>query len=238
MKEKLLSLILILVLNSVIAQKIYSDKIYDAYVYDKMDDWKNVCDTMQLNTSKDANFIFCRINYEYGYIGWCLKNEKKEQARKYLKLLENDISIAEEKAYDKSLINSYKSAYYAFSAGLNVVMAPINAPKSNEYANLSIKQDSLNYFAYIQLANNYRFTPKIFGGSKVKAITYYKVASILFAKTYKNKRNWNYLWILTSILEVYIELDNDEKAKEYCDTILKLEPDYIYVKNILLELQN
>ena len=50
-----------------------------------MSNWKIIIDKMESKPDKSEIFILELVNYQYGYIGWCLENDDKVQAKKYLK---------------------------------------------------------------------------------------------------------------------------------------------------------
>jgi len=47
------------------------------------------------------------------------------------------------------------------------------------------------------------------------------------------QQNWNYLSLLTSIARAYEATGRSAMAKLYYDKILKIAPDYLWVKNEL-----
>lgn len=214
------------------AQKQNSEIIYESYIHNKMGDWKNVCDQMQQLPNISIESQVYLINFQYGYIAWCIDNDRQKEALKYLDLAENNLQEIQKKIYKPSVINTYKSAFNAFRAGLDNKAALKSGVKSLEYADMAIKEDSANYFAYFQRANIYRHTPELFKGSKKKAIEYYLKAEALIRKD-KNIHhpNWNYLNLLVTITETYIEVKDYIAAKKYCDKILKIEPEFHFVKD-------
>ena len=47
------------------------------------------------------------------------------------------------------------------------------------------------------------------------------------------RNDWNYLNLLTNLVESYIEIKEYDKAEEYFQLILKVEPNFLWVKNEL-----
>jgi tetratricopeptide (TPR) repeat protein len=212
----------------------YKSEIYYAYISNKMELWKSVIDHMDTVPDKSNEFILELVNYQYGYIGYCLGYDKKSEARKYLDLAQKNIDILEERAYELSIINAYKSAFCAFKMGLNIFSVPINGFKSIEYAKSAIEKDKENYFGYIQYGNTKFYMPSSFGGSKKEGIGYYLKAREILEKDLSNtKENWNYLSLLIVIGQSYYYLNDYASAKNVYDKILILEPNFIYVKDEL-----
>lgn len=52
-------------------------------------------------------------------------------------------------------------------------------------------------------------------------------------KQNNNTYNWNYLNLLATIINAYIELEQYQKAKYFCDKTLAIEPHFDWVKRIL-----
>jgi len=133
-----------------------------------------------------------------------------------------------------SYINSYKSALYGFELGLAWYKAPFIGPKSVECAEIAMKLDKTNPYGFLQYGNAQYYMPETFGGSKTVAIEYYKTAQSLMEKNSENIINdWNYLSLLSIIAQAYTATEKYTLAKEYYDKILKIEPEFSWVKNEL-----
>lgn len=213
----------------------YKTDIYKAYISNNMDLWKKTIDEMNQQKSKNSDFRIELLNYQYGYIAWCIGNKKNEIAESYIELGEINILILEKTGANASLVNSYKSAFYGYRIGLNILKAPFIGPKSVDCSILAMKQDSNNPYGYIQYANSQFYMPPIFGGSKKIALDYYKKAESLMGKNQEIiKEDWNYLSLLSMIAKAYTELNDFKNAKAYYEKILKIEPDFLWVKKELL----
>ncbi len=231
-KYILIPFILFFSFNNLMAN--YKVNIYKAYISNDMGKWKNTIDRMNMEINKTNDFILELVNYQYGYIAWCIGNDKNNEGEKYLELAEKNIQLLEKKSFKLSYVNSYKSAFYGFRIGLNVLKAPFIGPKSIDCAELAIKLDKTNPYGYIQYGNSQYYMPAAFGGSKKTAIEYYLEAEKLMAiKANEIKEDWNYLNLLTIIGKAYDDIGNYKVAKLYYEKILKIEPDFLWVKNEL-----
>jgi len=217
----------------------YKTAVYEAYVNNTMPVWKQVIDAMEGQESKSNEFFLELINYQYGYIGWCLGNKNNKAARHYLTLADDHLRVLEERGYALSLVHAYKSAFYGYRIGLNKLMAPFMGPKSVEYARTAIELDEHNPYGYIQYGNALYYMPAVFGGSKRAALAYFKKAEELMERDETlTRENWNYLNLLVIIGRAYKETDQLEMAGLYYEKILNIEPRFLWVKNELLrELQ-
>jgi hypothetical protein len=208
--------------------------IYKAYISNRMDLWKNVIDAMG-NIDKTNNEALAElINYQYGYIGYCIGFDKKDEARKYLNLAERNLEILEKGKYNSSMIKAYKCAFYGFRLGLNKLSAPVNGLKSLENAKSAITLDSTNYFAWIQYGNVQFYMPAAFGGSKKEGIEYFLKAKKIMENNQDDLiNNWNYLSLLVLIGQSYTYINDMQSALRIYEFILEREPAFLYVKNEL-----
>jgi tetratricopeptide (TPR) repeat protein len=212
----------------------FRSEIYYAYINNKMELWKNVIDRMDAVQNKSNSMLLELVNYQYGYIGYCIGYNKKSEAKKYLDLATANIEFLEKKKYELSTLNSYKSAFYSYRLSLNMILAPVLGIKCIESAKSAVELDKENYFAYVQQGNIKFYTPSSFGGSKKEALEYFLIAEALIRKDPDNiKENWNYLSLLVIIGQSYYYLNDYISAKKVYDNILRLEPDFLYVKNEL-----
>ncbi len=207
--------------------------IYKAYINDDMELWKQVIDAMEKDSKKTNETYLELLNYQYGYISWCIKKDKDSMAEKYMEKGEKIIAILENQNYHLSELYSYKSAFIGFEIGISPYKAPFISSESLDHANKAVKlnPNKDDYNPYLQLGNIYFYMPKMFGGSKKRALTYYLGALDIMERKHQTVGNWNYLNLLAVISNAYIELENYEKAKEYCRKALDIEPNFKWVKN-------
>jgi tetratricopeptide (TPR) repeat protein len=213
----------------------YKNKIYDAYISNNMPMWRNIIDEMENSKSKDKVFLMELINFQYGYIGYCIGAGKMDEAEKYLDLAENNLEKSDKLGAESSQISAYKSAFYGYEIGINKMKAPFIGPKSVKYSKLSMEQNPQNPMGYIQYGNSQFYMPPVFGGSKSEAIEYFKKAEKLMEKDkVKIENNWNYLSLLALIGQSYFAMDDYKNAKIYYEKALAVESNFLYVKNELL----
>jgi tetratricopeptide (TPR) repeat protein len=228
-----LSLLLIL---SIISLNSYSSNekiiIYNSYINDNMGVWKKTIDVMHFEAKKDNQRELELLNYEYGYIGWCIGNKRFTEAKQYINRSKARMSKLNKIKANIPIIHAYQSAYYGFEIGLNKLKAPFVGPKSIEEAKKSISLDKSNYFGYIQLGNIEYYMPSAFGGSKKKALEYYIKAKQIMDKS-KPENDWTYINLIAIIGMTYQELNNFKKADEYYKLALKISPEFKWVKNEL-----
>ncbi len=208
------------------------ETIYKAYVDGNMGVWKGIIDKMETAPNKEHSRLLELVNYQYGYIGYAIGRNDKQTAALYLAKAEKNLEILEKAKFQPSLTHAYRAAFYGFRIGLNTSSAPINGLRSLRASSLAVSADDQNWFALVQKANIQFYMPPVFGGSKKEALAYLLKAQALMEK---NKTlvtsNWNYLSLLTLIVQTYETLGDLPAAKRYCELILAVAPDYSWVRD-------
>ena len=231
-KHKLILVVLLLLTIQIKAT--YKSEVYSAYINNNMDLWKNVIEKMNAIPEKNNELLLELLNYQYGYIGYCLGFDKKDEARELLQSAQKNLEILEDRKYSLSVINSYKSAFYGFRIGLNPITAPVYGMRSLDCAKNAVKLDPENYLGYVQLGNSEFYMPSTFGGSKKEALEYFQEAKKLMEKNPESLSNdWNYLSLLIVIGQTYTYLKDYNSAQGVYQNILELEPGFLYVKDDL-----
>jgi len=235
-----IAVLIVIFFSSLAVKSNFKADIYKSYIYGDMKKWKQIIDKMEKDKipvtpqSAQSAFIMELLNYQYGYIAWCLGTDREDEAEAYLDLAEENVEIVEERKFNLSMVNGYKAAFYGYRIGLNNFKAPFYGKKSFKCAEDAINLNKNNPFGYIQYANIQFYMPSTFGGSKTEAINYYKKAETLMEQNKQEILNdWNYINLLATIANSYVEINQLEKAKLYYEKILKVEPQCQWVKNTL-----
>ena len=228
-----LILILLIAINFVNANN-YRDSIYSAYITGDMNKWEKVLIKIQSENLEDEHLVLELLNYQYGYVAWCIGNDQDDQAKKYIKESEGNIEYLEKRSFRPSMIEAYKAAFYGYRIGLNPVLAPFLGRKSINSAKLANELNPANPFVYVQLGNIEFYRPAIFGGSKKEGLKYFLKAEELWVNSTDYSTNdWNYLSLLVTIAQAYEHLKEWDLAFKYYEKILRIEPDFEYVKDKL-----
>jgi hypothetical protein len=73
----------------------YASAVYRSYINNNMTQWRKVIDEMSEVKGKSNEFLMELINYQYGYIAWCIGEGYRELAEKYLSEAENNLQEIE-----------------------------------------------------------------------------------------------------------------------------------------------
>lgn len=242
-RKKHIFLVFFLVLSSSITGQGKTD-IYNAYITGNMTRWKQVIDTLGEATAFTNEEKLDLINLHYGYIAWCIDKGRKSEAGKYMKSSEILIEQLENEKYSLSLLYAYKAAHIGFEIGISPYKAPFIGQESSVLVKRALSLDAFNALGHIQAGNIAWYTPAMFGGSREEAMKHYlRALELMEADSSKTVNDWNYLNLLATIINAYIDLKDFQKAKQYCIKTLKVEPGFEWVKNklypeVLKELNN
>lgn len=238
MKKILLLLLTFSISVSVSAENV-GEVIYDCYINKNMTKWKTVIDSLQREKelgkfTTDQKWQL--LEYQYGYLGWAVSVKKamKREAEEYLDLAKDNLSEMVVLSGKTSLSNAFNAAFVAYEIGITPFKAPFIGLKCMKYGETALKQDSLNYFALIQYGNIMNYMPVAFGGSKDKALVYYKKAKEIMRQDeslYKN--NWLYMNLILTIANIYKNKKDYETIKQYYLEALELEPGYKFVEELM-----
>ena len=208
--------------------------IYKAYITNNMSGWKQIIDQLEVVPEKSSEHLLELVNYQYGYIGWCIGNSQKDEAQDCLRKAEANLKLLEIRKFLPAKMCGYKSAFYGFHIGMNVFSAPFIGPKSAASAQQAVSLDPKDFFGYVQMGNVQFYAPSLFGGSKPEALkSYLKAKELMENNGDEIVEDWNYLSLLTTIAKAYEIMNDNAKAKLIYEEILKYEPQYRWVKDEL-----
>lgn len=209
-------------------------EIYDAYIHNNMAKWKTVLVRMESEKRTDSEYMLELVNYQYGYIAWCIGNKRHDEARLYLRKAEALVDLLERDPSNSSKVNSYRSAFYGYKIGLNRFIAPVAGLSSINCANAAVEADKNDPFGYVQCGNIQFYMPQVFGGSKKKALAYFLQARKLMENDQvKIRDDWNYLSLLVIIAQSYSYLEDYKSSVACMDEILRIAPDFAWIRNEL-----
>lgn len=211
--------------------------VYRAYIDKDMDAWQSVIDRRRQVGNPSAEYLEETINYEYGFVAWCLADldKHRDRAKKYWNYAAEDLEKYKCIGGAESRIHAYISAFTAYDMKIHPMKVPFIGMKSVKASKDAIKADSTDFFVYIQNGNVLYYLPKMLGGSKEEAIESYKKAWKIMQADYDNKarHNWLYLNLLLTIADAYKGMKFYGQVQSYYDSVLNIAPDFEWVKNCL-----
>lgn len=213
-----------------------AEKIYRAYVDQKMEMWDEAITILeaQYKNSGSKDILYELILARYGYIGYNLGINNKEEARQHISLAEKHIDkLTDSRKYESSAY-ALQAALYAYRISMSPLMAVFWGRKTMNLIGKAIETDSLNPSAWIEHGNAMFYAPAALGGSKEEAIESYRRAVDLLEKKMPDIHRWLYLNTLVALAKSYQETGNSKMARLTYLKALDFEPEFKWVRDKLL----
>lgn len=237
-KKSFLVLLILGFSAAISAQSIYKPVVYKAYIQGDMKKWEQVISQMEkaeLNTVDERLEL---VGYYYGYIGYLLGIKKYEPAAKYTDKGDKLIALVLKQSPKNATAYAFKGSYIGFRIGMSKFKAITLGPESNKNIVRALELDPANIQAITDNANSLYHTPRLFGGNKEESLKLFLKAAQLLEKNKLTDQNWFYLNVLTLTAKNYESLGQLQKAKQAYEKILRVSPDFKWVKNELLPALN
>src|SRR5574344_2041060 len=92
------------------------EQLVKAYFEETLDLWRQTIDRAD---ATKLNVLTEIVNYEYGYIGFCLGKNNQGEAKKRIAVMYKHLELLERDGYDAAMLNMYRSALCAFELSMN-----------------------------------------------------------------------------------------------------------------------
>jgi tetratricopeptide (TPR) repeat protein len=211
------------------------EKLYVAYISGNNELWISVMnDLSEFYKASDNIFeLFELAKSQYGYMGVLIDRSEFDLARKILP--ETEKNIQELLKYNPNWADAHglKAGIYGFKIILFPTQVIFNGPKGKNYLEKASSYNEISASILVEMANYKYHTPALLGGDINEAIKYYEYAIRLFELTDQKKHNWQYINTMVWLAISYDKKGENVKAAKLLSKILKLEPDFNWVKNDL-----
>lgn len=211
----------------------FDTRLANSYRTGQLNEWQGVIgDLTKLYTqTNDLGILFKIAQTQYGYIGFLIGTGKTSEARRYLKMAENNVENILAKRPNCHDALAIQSSLYAFHIALSPYKAPVFGPRSLMIIDEAYKINNASPQVLIEKGNVAHYAPALFGGNLLKAIDYYTLA------IEKLQTGGQPTWILLNTLVqramVYDKAGMKTEAKNAYRQILTLAPDFKWVRDEL-----
>lgn len=233
--KHVLALSLLLSFLAVNAQE-YKSEFYQAYMLEKMDHWKVLLEQMEqgYQETSDPDLLYELLEAEYGYAGWLVSVKRKDEAEQVVNSAKTHVDQLTGLGLDNARVYSLLGAFYGFQIMLEPARAPKLGRLSMEANEKAFELDPEEPQAWLEKANMDYYRPKVFGGSKKKALPSYERAVELFESTPGRSRgSWVYMNSLAALGVAYEKNKKYPEAGRIYRKILEIEPSFKWVKEDL-----
>lgn len=239
--KHLLTLTILLVALHLQAQDATTKAMYQAYLRNDpntLQEWKKAVQHRQQELSKnsvDPTLNYALLLAQFGLLNATMKTKDEELFDDYydatLETVEK-ITDADKKWAEPFAI---QSAIYGLKMGYSPMQGMILGSKSSGLIEKAKKLNNSSPLVWKIYANSKFFTPEMWGGDLKEAILAYEKSIQLFeAKPDDLRFNWHYLDVLAFQGQAYLKDGQRAKAISTYEKALKVEPEFAWVKNVLL----
>jgi len=229
-----ITLFLFTLAPEIFAESPYKKTIYTTFINREMYKWGSIIHATEAGkplTTVDQKLEL--VNLYYGYIGHLLGKKQYDTAEDMIGRGEKLINQILKASPKNATAYAYKGSFLGFRMAISKFRTFALGRESIADINKAYRLDPQNIQAIIDKGNFLYYTPKLFGGDKEEALKFYLKGSLILEKNKDTIQNWVYLNLLTSIALAYDKTDNPRDAKLTYQKILRKEPNYKWVKEVL-----
>lgn len=212
--------------------------MYKAYVTNSMSLWEKAVSVTKNNSTASPNDMDMKLTYalaQYGLLNATMAEEDETQFDKYLDETKETIEFLIEEGSKESEGKALLSSVYGLQMGYSPMKGMFLGGKSSSLIEEALKAKPNAPMINKIYAGSKLFTPEMFGGDVNVSIKHFEKAILNYEKdTVLIKNNWLYLDTHAFLGIAYRKVDRTDDAISIYNKILKVEPDYGWVSNVLL----
>ena len=239
-KQYRLFLVLFLMFSSLtgVGQDIYMyrSRIYDSYARGEMSGWRLTIEEMEkeYEGSGSLELLHELVLSQYGFIGYCLKEDMKKEASHHLERALANLEILKGSRPGSAELMALEGAFMGYEMGIHKLKAMILGPKAKEKIDGAVEKDPNTIRTLLEKANQLNFSPRIVGGDREEAVEYYKkVISLIEADTQNLRKNWIYVNTVVVLAFAYEQLGNNSHACALYEKLIEYDSNIKWVKEDL-----
>lgn len=231
-KFLLISILTIMFSMFAVSQSAMKQELYQAFLHNDVKKWeqttKNFEKKVNLNNTSDLlNLIHCY----YGYVSVLIDKKEYQEAAENIKHAEELIDRVLKTHPNNAEALNYNGVFLSYHIAMNKIKATTLGKQSLALINKAYALAPNNTQILFDKGNALYYTPKMFGGDKKGALTFYKKAIKIIETRKETKQNWVYIQLL--FLEARSnELTNNMQAAEVAyKKVLRVEPNFKLVRD-------
>lgn len=196
--------------------------------------------TLLENVAKSSGSEANLMRYTLAYVDWrlypLLMTDKGKRGEVYIQEAEKQLKELVKAEPGNAEAHALLSTVYGQEIGTSVWEGMVLGPKSSASIDTALKLAKDDPRVALQAGVGAMFTPKMFGGGTEKAEKELRRAEALFSKEPTNTAwpNWGRLDVLAWMGQLLASKGDREGARAYYNRALALEPDYGWVRYVLL----
>lgn len=203
-----------------------------AYISNDLSAWDKVLATAQTAPDNAANQLqIARL--ALGAAGSAMAHESDDHLTTYLDLMETSLDAFWKTDKKHPAAHGLYSAYLGLLIAQSPMKGMLYGSKSSKYAAKGVNFDAGNQEAQYCLGSNLFYTPTTWGGDPEKAVEHLKAAAAA-PPADQATCDWFHLQTLALLGQAQAKTGDTQAARLTYLQALKLEPEFAYVKMVLL----
>lgn len=240
MKNHIITLLIIATNMSAFCQDHVDERIYNAYLSTQAQEqvWKEAVASKEEAYKKNPSSkttLYSLLVAQFGLLNSTMKNKNEQLFDAYYDTMLESVDKAI--ALDAKWAEPYaiQSAVYGLKMGYSPMQGMFLGSKSSSLVDKAKKLNNASALVWKVYANSAFFTPEMWGGDLDEAIlAFEKCVQLYESKPDELKNNWLYLDALAFQGQAYMKKGDKPKALATFQKALKIEPEFGWVKNVLL----
>ncbi len=173
---------------------------------------------------------------DYRLAIYYMQNKNKSQFKSYIESATNELKSLLDKDANNAEVISLLASVYGIQISVDPGLGPTLGAQNAALISQALEISRNNPRVLLQTGISKLNTPEFFGGSKTKALAYFKKSVVSFesGEEHEDEIKWGYLDALAWLGITYTHLKEYASAVEVYNKTLEVEPGYSWVKNILL----
>lgn len=214
----------------------YRSAIYDSYAKGEMSGWRTTIEEMEKEYERygSEELLHELVLSQYGFIGYCLKEDMKKEASYHLKRAVNKLEVLKSSNPGSAELMALEGALLGFEIGIHKLKAIVLGLKAKGKIDGAMEIDPDNARSLIEKANLLHFSPRFVGGAPEEAIEYYEKAVHLIEADSENlEKNWVYVNTVVILANAYEQLGNNSLACALYEKLIEYDSNIKWVKEDL-----
>lgn len=195
MRNKLL-LIWLMLCSGLCYAQVPTERLYKAWVEQDMDVWRNYLDSTKWETLSLADQALY-INYEYGYVALVADGQVSDEKEARIDTFATHL-LSLRYYLQSAPYMAYRAAECAFRAKCSTMDLIPMGLKAQRMIRSAFQYDKKDPFALTVAGVLDFYTPPLFGGSRTRAMHYFKEAAKNYEQAGDTVNNWNYTMAKTA----------------------------------------
>jgi|SRR4051812_21158761 tetratricopeptide (TPR) repeat protein len=213
---------------------------YKAYITQNIQDakgqWKKiVADAQSILKPNEQQALYGLALAQFGLLTASMRDQDEDLFDDYADETEKNLKILISQSHSTAEPRALLAALYGLKMGYSPMKGMFLGAKSQSLMDNALKEAPTSPLVWKLYANSKFFTPETWGGDISEAIKSYEKSIRLYeSDSLKIKNNWLYLDTIAFLGQAYLKNKQPAKATEMFEKALKVEPNYSWVKLVLL----